>query len=108
MTVYIHDFINWDEYPTEGKTTYQDSTVHDFDFQKDGVEYFVKAYINIEYDRYFYPGDWDSSTTDDFDVRKLEVEVLKAYKYNKGDEIELKEREIRKIKNYIIEKIGII
>lgn len=108
MTVYIQDFMNWDGYPPTGKTAYQDSTIHDFDFEKDGIEYFVKSYIEIEYDRYFERADWETPGNDEFYITDLNVEIIKGYKYVKGDEVELTDRELRKIKKYIIEKIEII
>jgi hypothetical protein len=108
MKIYVEDFPEYDGFPEKGRTRYHDSMVHDLDFEKDGTEYYVKAHVDIEYDRYYDPGDWEDPGEDSIDVINYDYEIIKAYKYVKNDEIELEGKELRKIKNYIIENLEIV
>ena len=40
-------------------------------------------------------------------ISELDIEIFKIYKYVNGDEIELKDKEFRKIEKYIIENLEI-
>ena len=66
-----------------------------------------KFHISIKYNRWFYPETYEEPVEDDFEIIESDFEIFKIYKYVNGDEIELKDKEFRKIEKYIIENLEI-
>ena len=66
MKIEIKDFLEYDPHPPKGKTLYSDSGVFEIEFE----DYWVKAYISVEYDRWYWPQTFDSPEEDDFPQRQ--------------------------------------
>ena len=107
LKIYISEFPDYDDFPIKGLSMYNDSKVFDLEFNIDSIEYFVKFHISIEYNRWFYPETREEPVEDDFEITESDIEIFKIYKYINGDEIELKDKEFRKMEKYIIENLEI-
>ena len=107
LRIYISEFPEYDEFPSKGLRSYDDSRVFELEFDLNSIEYFVKCHISIKYNRWFYPETREEPVEDDFEITESDIEIFKIYKYMNGDEIELKDKEFRKIEKYIIENLEI-
>ncbi len=107
LRIYISEFPEYDVFPLKGSHSYTDSKVFELEFNIDSIEYFVKCHISIKYNRWFYPETREEPVEDDFEITESDIEIVKIYKYMHGDEIELKDKEFRKMKKYIIENLEI-
>ena len=104
----IWDFPDYERNPDEGKTKHSDSKVFDLLFEKEGTEYEIRTLISIEYDRYVSNGDSHHPGEDYNEVTWFEIETVKGVRYHNDDEIELGEKELRRITKYITETIEFI
>ena len=105
LKIKISEFPDYEKFPSKGVSYYTDSKVFELEFETDSIEYLAKFHLSINYNRWYSPQTQDSPEEDDSDLMAFEVEVFKIYKYVDGDEIELKDKEFRKIENFIIENL---
>lgn len=108
MEINIYEFPEYENYPAQGITYYQDSRVFDLDFDKDEHFHDVKCLISIDYTRYYTPSNQESPEYDDFEVTEVKVEVIKGVMYKGEDEHILGEKELRRIEKYLTENIQFI
>lgn len=108
MIIDISNFPEFDDLPDKGITNHSDSMVNEIEFEKDSIIYFAKVYTEVKYNRYYEPGDWESPGEDTIDITYLSLDPFKIYKYIDGDEIELKDKEFKRIKKYIIENTEVL
>ena len=107
LKIYISEFPEYDEFPSKGLHSYDDSRVFELEFDLNSIEYSVKFHISMKYKRWFYPETREEPKEDDFEVIESDIEIFKMYKYINGDEIELKGKELKKIEKYILENLEI-
>jgi hypothetical protein len=85
-----------------------DSKVFDFEFEKEGHDYDIKARVSIDYIWFYRPSTFEDPAERDLDVADIVVEVIKGVMYKGDDEHVLGEKELRRIEKYLIENIKII
>lgn len=91
-----------------GYSYHTDSKVYDFEFEKDGHDYDVKAHVSIDYMWYYRPSTFDEPAETEFEVTDVVVETIKGVMYKGDDEHILGDKELRRIEKYLTENIQFI
>lgn len=100
----IKDFLLWGQNPNKGETKVLDSKVVDLVFEKDDQEYDIKARIEVEYTRWFLPETYKHPKEDEYTIKFFDVDLIKG---NNNDK-ELSEKELRRLREYIINNIEFV
>lgn len=98
----------YERVPLKGSGKHTDSMVTELDFEKDGIEYQIKFHIEVDYSRFYQIGDWEQPGEDNVDILDFRIDIIKGWKYIKNDEIELSEKELGKIKEYMNQNLEIL
>jgi hypothetical protein len=99
----IKDFIGYSYQPLKGNSKIVDSSVCNLSFIKDEQEYDVKALISVEYNRWYSPETPDLPKEDEYDVKFFDIELIKG-----TGEKDLSEKDLRRLREFIIENIEFI
>lgn len=104
ITVNIKDFLLWGENPEKGQSRVIDSKIMDLYFEKDNQEYDVKTRFEVEYTRYYYPATQESPREDYYEIHFYDIDLIKG----NNDKKELSEKDMRRLREYIIENIEFV
>ena len=104
IQIEVQSFIGHSDELKNGSNRVLDSKVIDLNFIKDDQEYEVKARIEIEYDRWIYPETRETPREDEVDVKFFDLELIKGH----NDHKELSDKDLRRLREYIINNIEFI
>lgn len=109
MEIFISDFPEYESRPSWiGKSVHEDSKVFDLEFEKDGVEYDVRALISITYERIYELNTHDYQGENYSDLTSSEINVIKGVKYIEDEQKTLGDKELRRIETFIKENLNIL
>lgn len=104
IQIEVRSFIGHSYELKVGSNKMLDSKVIDLSFIKDDQQYDVKARLEIEYNRWIYPETRETPMEDEVDVKFFDIELIKGH----NDHKELSEKDLRRLRQYIIDNIEFI
>lgn len=107
MVIKFNELIDYDQFPQNGKHNYSDSQIVDLEFEVDGISYFIKTHIDVNYSRWIHPETSWCPREDECDLISCKITSIKGTKYHNETETEtvLNDRELRKLQFNIENKI---
>lgn len=110
MEIFISDFPQYESKPSgfTGMRIEEDSKVFDLEFDKDDLQYDVRALISITYERHYEKNTEVYLGVNYSDLISFTVEVIKGSMFKKEKEHQLGDKEIRRIEKYLKENIEIL
>ena len=102
-TIYFSEFPEWDNIPEKGENIYSDSRVFEFELEQGMFLFNVKARVNIDYKRYYYPATFEYPEEDDILNYRFEVETLRGTRIHKETDLTmpLNALELSQIETYL-------
>lgn len=88
-TIYFSEFPEWDSIPEKGENIYSDSRVFEFELEQGMFLFNVKARVNIDYKRYYYPSTFEYPEEDDILNYRFEVETLRGTRIHKETDLSM-------------------
>ena len=88
-TIYFSEFPEWDSIPEKGENIYSDSRVFEFELEQGMFLFNVKARVNIDYKRYYYPSTFEYPEEDDILNYRFEVETLRGTRLHKETDLSM-------------------
>ena len=101
--IYFSEFPEWGSIPEKGENIYSDSRVFEFELEQGMFLFNVKARVNIDYKRYYYPATFEYPEEDDILNYRFEVETLRGTRIHKETDLSmpLNVLELSQIETYL-------
>ena len=101
----LEKFPEWNKFPDEGLSTYNDSKVIEFEFENKEKSYIVKCLINVTYNRFFSAQTYETPEEDDIVKLTIYADCIKG---SDEDGKELSHNDLIDIENVINSEIELI
>ena len=101
----LETFPDWEKYPNEGVSTYNDSKVIEFEFENKEKSYIVKCLVDVIYSRFFSAQTYETPEEDDIMNIAIYVDCIKG---SDEDSKELSHNDLINIGNIINSEIELI